>query len=283
MKRKKQKANRPYKSIGVLCILAALVLFALAIRDVLPQWQSRSLNAHLRKQVICEPAADTSGSEDANLSREIDFQALKEINPDIVGWIYIPGTQVDYPVLKGEDFTYYLSHTYEGHSNQAGSIFTRPDAREDLQDRHLFFFGHRLASGQMFGQLSAYESQSYANEHPIYLYTPKESRKYLAYAAYQCGKNDGTYQLADKASVQTYLELVKKKALYFDAGTLEQADDPTFLTLSTCPARHSDRYRFVVQCVLMHRECARREGADIRGCPIGIRADTRRGTNARIR
>lgn len=251
MKHDFQNISRKRRFIAVLCILSSLALFGLSAYECLPEWKSGYLNAELRKQVVLDSEKEVSeaGTGDVNLARKIDFDSLKKINPDIIGWIYIPETQIDYPVLKGADLSYYLSHTYDGSSSKVGSIFTRPDTKGDLKDQHIFLFGHRLASGRMFGQLYHYEAQDFAAGHPIYLYTPKESRKYMAYAAYQCIKSDETYIPVNAGNAENYLELVKTKALYFENRVLEDAGQRRFLTLSTCPARNSSQNRFVVQCI----------------------------------
>ena len=55
--------------------------------------------------------------------KEIDFDALKSINPDVVGWIYSEGTVIDYPVVQGSDNDYYLHHLFDGTSNSSGTVF----------------------------------------------------------------------------------------------------------------------------------------------------------------
>ena len=100
------------------------------------------------------------GSEDP-LDRQIDFESLQRLNPDIIGWIYAPQIEVDQPILKGSSDTEYLNRDFEGNYSPLGSIFTWAHAEERLSDAHLCLFGHNMISGQMFGRLDAFTEESF--------------------------------------------------------------------------------------------------------------------------
>lgn len=100
--------------------------------------------------VINKPAgAETLPDEDDTIWPEVDFSVLREINPDIVAWIYIEGTKINYPIVQGGDNSYYLKHLFSGEWNGSGCIFL--DFRNDTSfaDRHSIIYGHHMKNGTM--------------------------------------------------------------------------------------------------------------------------------------
>lgn len=102
-----------------------------------------------------------------------DFDALRASCPDIQAWIRNPGTQLDYPVVQGEDNAYYLDHLPDGTANRNGSVFMDWRNQEDFSDPLTVLYGHHIRGGRMFSSLDGYKEQAYYEEHPcLYLYTP---------------------------------------------------------------------------------------------------------------
>ena len=103
----------------------------------------------------------------------IDFDALKKINPDVVSWITIPGTNIDYPLLQGKDNNQYLHKDMEGRDSAAGAIFLDHGDKADLSSLHNIIYGHHMKNGTMFKDIVRYKDQQYFNEHQdITIYTP---------------------------------------------------------------------------------------------------------------
>ena len=108
----------------------------------------------------------------------IDFDALRAINPDACGWISIDGTNIDYPILQGNDNEEYLNRDIYGTESRLGSIYV--DARNNSLDNPTYdlsdftiIYGHHITGGRMFAQLCNYKSQSYYNNHDFgIIYTP---------------------------------------------------------------------------------------------------------------
>ncbi len=91
-------------------------------------------------------------------SFKVDFDKLKKINSDIVGWIVVEDTEISYPVVKGSDNEYYLNHTYKKSSNYAGAIFMdyAQDATLSTPYENVFIYGHNVYHGTMFAELENY-------------------------------------------------------------------------------------------------------------------------------
>ena len=95
----------------------------------------------------------------------IDFDALKKINPDVVSWITIPGTNIDYPLLQGKDNNQYLHKDMEGRDSAAGAIFLDHGDKADLSSRHNIIYGHHMKNGTMFKDIVKYKDQQYFDDH----------------------------------------------------------------------------------------------------------------------
>jgi sortase B len=113
----------------------------------------------------------------------IDFDTLSSINPDTIGWIHIDGTNVDYPMVQGEDNEYYSHRDIEGNNSSLGTIyldsnnldFSNPTyALDDLN----FIYGHHITNGRMFATISNYKKQSFVDEYPFIVIYTKDGYAY---------------------------------------------------------------------------------------------------------
>ena len=127
-----------------------------------------------------EPRAEeNSGDEDpetVTLPFRIDWDSLLEENPDTVGWLYSEGTPVHYPVVRGSDNSYYLTHDFYGNDSAGGALFL--DVRNELSSEidHLMIYGHRMKDDSMFGSVADYAEERYYRKHPVlYFLTPEQS------------------------------------------------------------------------------------------------------------
>ena len=138
----------------------------------------------------------------------IDFDALKEINPDIVAWIRIPEV-LDYPVVQGEDNSYYLSHTFRGENNIAGSIFLDYRNSSDFTDGRSIIYGHNMKDGSMFHILRIFqEVDFYQKNKEILLYLPDGSvQRYKIVACEEVRATGEVYELGCENKVEKELIL----------------------------------------------------------------------------
>lgn len=176
----------------------------------------------------------------------IDFDALQKINRDIVGWIYIGGTQISYPVVRGADNQVYLNRTFKGVHNSAGSIFMDYRNEKDFSSANTILYGHNMKNKTMFAQLLKYKSSDFYNQHKdVWVMTPEGSYRYEIFAAYVCQVDESIYKVNFKdGQFAAYVDLVKGLAAY---GTTAQVDASSrILTLSTC-TNAEDTERYVVQ------------------------------------
>ncbi len=127
---------------------------------------------------------------------KVDFAALQKVNPDVDGWIYCPGTVIDYPVMHGATNDTYLHHSYDKTYNASGSIFVDEQNQRYFADPVTILYGHHMASGAMFATLQWWQLGSYREEHPImWLLTPEQDYKVELYSAYNTSAYSNTYEI----------------------------------------------------------------------------------------
>jgi len=185
----------------------------------------------------------------AELYAAMDFAALRQVNPDVIGWIMVPGTPICYPLLQGDDNDYYLDHMWDGGIGSVGSIFLECQNDPALSDFHTLIYGHRMINGSMFSSLKNYTTLSYWQSAPcVYITTDEGTFRYDIFAAYEAAVDSLTYQIffsGDK-SMQTFLDSCLERSV-ISTGIVPTLDD-SILTLSTCTGAGYES-RWVVQAV----------------------------------
>lgn len=173
----------------------------------------------------------------------VDFTALLQQNPDVVGWIYCDGTRINYPVVKGKDNEQYLYHLISGEYNSAGSIFMDSQNDPDLNDLNTVLHGHHMKNGTMFAALHFYTSQAFYDEHPVMWYlTPQHTYRLILIAGYVSHEDDPVYTLfQDRETLDSYLQYSMSRSNF--AAIDIPADIDRIMALSTCTyERDNGRY-----------------------------------------
>jgi len=185
----------------------------------------------------------------ADALRSMDFTALRQVNDDVLGWIMIPGTNLSYPLLQGDDNDYYLNHTWRKGRNSVGGIFLDYRDSWDLSDFHSIVYGHRVNNGTMFGQLHSYKDSAHLAAHPsFYIADDNGSHRYEIFAVYEANSTN-TYmqQFSGDGEKQAFINYCLEKSIH-DTGVVPTTAD-RIVTLSTCTG-HGHSTRWVVQGVL---------------------------------
>lgn len=213
----------------------------------------RLINQYLEKADTDQTLDNDEGEEKSAIKFSVNFDELQSMNPDIIGWIWIPGTQVNYPILQhpSED-SYYLSHTPEKKSNKLGSIYMHHDADMHFSDTHTILFGHNMKSGQMFGDLSNYADKEFAEKYPdVWILLPEEELHCIVYSAYICPIDDLTYTVGYMPGEENYEKFIQHT---IDQSCIAVDKSPSELsqviTLSTCTESGNAEKRFVVNCFI---------------------------------
>lgn len=178
---------------------------------------------------------------------EVDFKALREKNPDTVGWLYVGSCGISYPILQGEDNDYYMNHTFEGTVNSSGAIIM--DYRDDkyLKDWNTFIYGHNMKNGSMFGSLKKLlnDETLYDSDPYIYVYLPGYIYRYKIFSYYKDKPDSKMYWTAD--TLQEYRQYIRD-ALSLSVRDLgvETSEENNMVTLVTCSGSGAGKMRFFV-------------------------------------
>ena len=186
-------------------------------------------------------------SENAITWPVVDFAALESINSDCIAWIRIGGTAIDYPVVQGDDNSFYLKHLFGGEWNGAGCIFLDSRVEPDLSDRHSVLYGHHMKNGTMFSDITNYKDQTYYESHATgMILTPTENYRIEFFAGYVTGANDETAWKVTFATEDEYVDWLNETVgrSWFNSEVIPTAEDRV-ITLSTCSYEFNNA-RFVL-------------------------------------
>ena len=154
------KSNKKILIVGGIVLL--IVLGGMAGFFAFRKGGSDNTNTDQEEGYVEEAKGEYDKAKESNVKDsddpynvEIDFEGLKQINPDIMAWIKIPGTNIDYPILQNaeEDDDYYLNRTMEGQEGLPGSIYMEKYDTPDFTDPVSVIYGHTLHDGTMFSEL----------------------------------------------------------------------------------------------------------------------------------
>ncbi len=158
-------------------------------------------------------------------------QSLNSAYPDAIGWLYIPNTNISYPVTQGRDNEYYLSHAFDGSSLKAGTIFLDCLCENRFMNPVNILYGHSMKNGTMFAGVLNFADSSYFDSHRYgWLATPE-----IVYRIdfFSCAKTDCNDKLYDgNIPITEWLPHIYEKSVVLKET--EYADNDRFISLSTC-------------------------------------------------
>ncbi len=209
----------------------------------------------------CGNQANNSNSETLD-KKDIstELQKMSGMNPDIFGWLYVPGTNISYPIAQnvdGDD-SYYVTHDVTGlNESDKGGIYIESFNMMDMCDFNTVIHGKTTSDGDMFSELWNFAKEDYFKEHDqFYIFLQDNTLTYEIYTAYQAPNEDifREYDMTDLSSCQQYIDDMKKywtTKTNFREGWDGGVDSTNFLvTLSTVDAAHPDKQWIVVGCLV---------------------------------
>ena len=171
------------KVLIVLIILICIIAFSFSFYIIFNDFQEKEQSNKDTENLIKETIIVNEKTEEKN----IDWDKLKEINKDIIAWIEIPDTIINYPILKDNNL-YYLKHSYNKKYNSNGSIFTTN--KNPFEEFETLLYGHNMKNGSMFSTLDKYMDENFLYTHQKFkIYTPNENYEATIFSVYSIGVN----------------------------------------------------------------------------------------------
>ncbi len=244
MEKRKRKIKR-YQILLVILIIIFIYSSYNVFMWVRSDRKLKNLEGDLYKEVVKtsennENETEEGYEEDNKGSISVDFEKLKQINSDVIGWIKINDTYINYPILQGETDEYYLKRDIYGSYNLSGSIFVYSSADRNFNDENTAIFGHNMKNQRMFAQLKKIYNGELGQDINVEICTENGTRIYKVFSCY--------IQSPDLEIVQSEFA-EQEKTNYIDTAIEKSKIDfkqsidysKKIITLITCSANGSKR------------------------------------------
>ncbi len=260
MQKNKHLKNSKKIKILLLIVLTTIVVLGVTYMSyyLYNNYKTRKDNTEILGNVKINET-DITGTK---TERMLQLEELQKENEEIIGWLEIEGTNINYPVLQASDNDYYLTHNYKKEKSSTGSIFLDKDFDLINGSSNYLIYGHRSKSGLMFEDLMKYAKQDFYKEHTkVKFTTNKDDSLYEILAVfysrvyYKSEKNVFRYYYFVNANnEQEYNDFVNnaKKVSLYDTGVTANYGEQ-LLTLSTCEYSQEDG-RFAIVCKKVENE-----------------------------
>lgn len=224
----KKGKGGPWRVVFWIAIIVLVVSLAVLGALVFSYWQGQNTYGKIADEAF-EAPSDVEGTALADL--QVDWDALRAINPDVIGWIYIPDTVVNYPVVQGEDDEHYLYYDFNGERGWGatfGTIFLQAANAGDFSDANNIVYGHNLNSGDMFSCFGSFTDAAQFNAHrDVYLLTPQGNYKLRTFSLVHCAADDPLAQTSFSSGDEQagYVQDKMDRSVAAPDGDLPAAED----------------------------------------------------------
>lgn len=165
----------------------------------------------------------------------VDWNYLRTINANVVGWLYCPGTVISYPVVQTSDHDYYLNHGFDGTSNVAGTLFADRNSVSGITQSNYIIYGHNMKDNSMFGTFANYVDKSYYDSNPVLYYLTPDANYRIellcAHTVESTADNYPTY-FSSTSDYQAFLNKITSNAYWVNSGVL--STNYQLISMSTC-------------------------------------------------
>lgn len=254
---KKKVSKASILRYGIMIVSACLFVFAAVMLTTyfLNYRNGQQTYENASKEVFKpnpnRPTDDNSSTEEGN-EFYYDHNALLAINPDSVGYLVMPGIDIQYPIVTATDNDYYLNHDIYGNESIFGALFIDSYIKEGFNSSHVIVYGHNMYDGSMFAKLARYKEESFFMDDAntvFYIYSENKRYTYRIFSVYETSPTSDTYDINFKTlnDMRTYANAMKKKSMYTCGVTVGSATQ--IMTFSTCTS--DSQRRVIVHSILI--------------------------------
>lgn len=247
MRNKKNKSKKYKKTI--LNLILYIILLSILIYSgikIFKWYKDKTNNNKIAEQIKSTVIVEEENGDEYT----VDFNKLKEQNNETIAWLKVNNTNVEYPVVKGTNNSFYLNHSFDKSNNSAGWIFADYRNKFDNTDKNIVIYGHNMRDGSMFGSmLNILNAKWYENEENtnITLYTENEKCMYKVFSVYKI-ENEDYYiktEFKNDNEFEDFIKTLKKRSIKDFNVDVSKYDN--ILTLSTCA--NNNKYRVVLHAI----------------------------------
>lgn len=234
----KNKKILVLNALRIIFFITLIISIFYIVKWYIDSRQNKLIEEKVSEAIIVE---DIENEENTDTKYKVDFEKLKQMNNQIVAWLKVNGTKVEYPVVQAEDNDYYLNHNLDKKYNVGGWVFADYRNKLDGTDKNIIIYGHNMKDGSMFGTLKSILTEDWYNNEQNYiidLITEKEEQKYEVFSVYQIKSED--YYIKTEFSNEDFGKFVEKlRDRSVKDFNIEVTSEDSILTLSTCGSNNS--------------------------------------------
>ncbi len=233
-------------------LVVAIVLLILGSYSAYSLWDNQQVYEEARDvQLKMKELKPEVVTEDEPPS----FADLRAVNPDVRGWVTLYGTQIDYPVLQGENNLTYINTDVYGNFALAGSIYMDCRNSADFSDVYNLLFGHHMENSRMFGDLDLYKDEAFFRKNVTGTLLTEGAVYDLRVAALLLvpASEEGVFDITRYETAEDVISFVRENAVFLNDFMPEPGGEGQFLVFTTCSSEFTDARTVLVTTMIRHR------------------------------
>lgn len=235
------RIRRTAVNVIMVCLALIVVVSGIKVFTIIRDYRAN--------QAVYDKVSEQAQKD--GFTGDIDFDALRAINPDVVGWLYYEDTPVNYPVVQGTDNDKYLNTMFDGTWGSFGTLFVDCVTEAPFKQFNTIVYGHHMKDGSMLAALSKLKDPSWCGDHPRFELVTPDGKYHLEIWAFLNQPSDSNIYVTninDSGAQSEYIGLAENLADYVTSVSVAPGD--RLVLLSTC-AYEYDEARYIAVCKMV--------------------------------